>query len=368
MLALDKPKPRSLSAASRAAKVQNKPAVTAEAIAALTAIARELLPTDLVSRSEFLGIERREPEIREVDVTGMLSLILGAWQLGRAAQIKSVNHESDSAEDSDAHYQNLGRYMSEHQVDDSDLLDLAKMTARFMKGNCDYHAAYNWYSLAAKVNELEPRFPALKGLWPKIYLAGDDAASEKLPRKTPHETCAPEGHTCVLIGATPGDAKVVDSWVPLEVLHDVSDSPLEPRVDQTFDVHENRHCVPAGVLGTLDRLTACGQTTARGHFERESHWTVLEGRYKGEPVRHWGVMYSDRADARPCIFVLNDGDGKPILTFDPDSMSQSALEVRRSRLRHAALAREAGHQRPMEGSPVRGVPPFLRGEKAGADN
>ena len=306
---------------------------------------KELLPSNPVSRSQFLNLSSDTPldarEEQHVDLKTMVGLIIAQAALEKSAPIRSMNHKSSAGDD----YHSAREAMIEFQEcrapreGESDILREARTVSFTRTGRCGLHAARNFALIASVLHRLfdDDKYHALRDYLPHVEKMVDDTAGKRLGG--PPE----DDHGYVRIAGM-ADPVVVDSWVLFPKVHLESEGKYEGRIDASYQVTVNKHDVPSDFERQLNESEQ-NKSDLRGNEEEmrgRSYWRDMTG----TPLRGWQVVQSQRDDAKETVFVCGE------LRFDPDLMSASGLQLRKKWAQEATAALALGGEQ----SPIRGAP------------
>lgn len=332
---------------------------TAEAREMVAQLSKDLLPSNPISRSQFLNLPSGEREEKHVDLKTMLGLIIGAWALEKSMPIRSTNHKSSAADDYHSAREAMIEFgeTTEPKDSDSDILRAAKMVSFTQTGRCGLHADRNFALIGSMLHRLDDECPGLRGYLPSVEKMVDETAGKRLggPPDDDHRYVHIAGMT---------DPVVIDSWVLYPKVHLQSQGKYESggaaaSYQVTDEVHApaashqvrvNKHDIPKDFEGQLREFEQ-HKPKLRGNEEEmrgRTYWRDLTGR----PLRGWQVVQSQREDAKETVYVCGD------LKFDPDLMSTSGLQLRKTWAQEAKVALLAGGEQ----SPIRGLSPLPRPE------
>lgn len=327
---------------------------TAEAREAVAQLCKKLLPSQRISRSQFLNLPSGEREHKHVDLRTMVSLIIGARTLDKSMSIRATNHKSSAA----ASYHDVRELMiefSESQAPtegESDILREAKLVSYTQSGRCGLHAARNFALIGSLLHELHDDYPMLRDYLPHVEKVVDNTAGDRLG--------GPSGddHAYVRIAGI-ADPVVIDSWVLFPKVHLASQGKYEVSEGHTdgmtYKVQDpdDKHSVPRDFACALDAIKS-HKSDPELHGEdyyrdTRDHWFDLTR----TRLRGWQLVQSQRDDVKETVYVCGD------LEFDPDLMGASGLQLRKTWAQEAQFALEArGRALTPDGVPVRDMSPI----------
>lgn len=333
-------------AAGKDPSIQPSPsesAIGSAAVRELVAqLSKELLPSNPISRSEFLNLPLGEREEQHVDLKTMLGLIIGAWALEKSMPIHSINHKSSAAED----YHDARSLMvqfddtQEPKEGESDILRTAKRSSYTQTGSCYLHADRNLALIGSKLHELYDDYPALRDHLPHAEKMVDKTAGKRLGGRPDDD------HAYVRIAGM-ADPVIVCSWVPFPetILQSQCKYEASDRPEAIYKVPDNKHDIPRDFEQQLDAINSERlepKLFDEDRYRDRHYWRNL----RGEPHRSWQIVESRRDDAKKTVYVCGD------LRFDSDLMGAPGLQLRKRRAQEAEFALKAGGEQ----SPIRGAP------------
>lgn len=304
---------------------------------------KELMPSGLASRSQFLNLPPVGHETRPVGLESFLALLVATHVQSMLAGCRSVNHQYDSAGDFYAYSDNASTIRGRFK-DPKSIRARAVAAASLQAGTCDGLASLAFTLSTAVIRQLYETCPELRRFLPVAELTGDPKAGRKVGGGDPAW-----GHTLVRIGPY-----LLDVWLPFPKVIEKGASPLS--LDQSFSIYDVRDAgrrdrAMVTDLEELERLLR--QAPPRGKtpdYRSRSHWIFTKDGKDGGEIRTWHNIHPDHHDSKNLTLTWNG------LSIAIDQVPLADLQLRMRRFEEGVRARKEGGEPEMKASPRRKVP------------